>query len=203
MQSFIANIATLDLQHRRFNGDLTMACGTLWKNAGKKLPVERPTMQGVVGRLGPCDGLDEDWDKFRLSSPPPWSLYQNVDSEVTIANYGTNDINSVFFRRFRSNIVYDSEGVPEIYSDTAPSSPLSTFGDDESVSSGAWSDYGELDEEPRQMIARYSYPGHGEGLLPMTKGMHLEIVDERDPDWWIVMDIESGRRGIVPSNHLQ
>ncbi|KIM72464.1 hypothetical protein PILCRDRAFT_829732 [Piloderma croceum F 1598] len=79
-------------------------------------------------------------------------------------------------------------------------SPLASFEYDESVLGDTPSDSDE--EEHRQVRAQYSYDSHGVGHLALTEGMSLEVLDDRDPDWWLVRDIESGRHGIVPSGYL-
>jgi hypothetical protein len=40
----------------------------------------------------------------------------------------------------------------------------------------------EDEEEPRQVRAQYSYDSRGVGHLPLTEGMSLEVLDERDPE---------------------
>jgi len=77
--------------------------------------------------------------------------------------------------------------------------------DDESVLSGTSSDgtmSDELEEGLPQMHAQYSYTSRDVGHLPLTEGMRLKVLNTENPDWWIVMDVESKRRGVVPSSYL-
>jgi hypothetical protein len=59
------------------------------------------------------------------------------------------------------------------------------------------------EEEPgRAAHARYSFDGVGEGELPLSVGMQLEVLDDRDHSWWYARDARSGREGVVPAAYL-
>ncbi|KAL5528412.1 hypothetical protein ACEPAF_7548 [Sanghuangporus sanghuang] len=58
------------------------------------------------------------------------------------------------------------------------------------------------EEQGRPAHARYSFDGAGEGELPLAEGMDLEILDDRDPNWWYARDPTSGREGVVPAAYI-
>ncbi|KAF8554722.1 hypothetical protein OG21DRAFT_1439806 [Imleria badia] len=58
------------------------------------------------------------------------------------------------------------------------------------------------EEGSRPAHARYSFDGSGEGELPLTAGMELEILDDRDNAWWYARHPQTGREGVVPASYL-
>ncbi|EJD03004.1 uncharacterized protein FOMMEDRAFT_134152 [Fomitiporia mediterranea MF3/22] len=58
------------------------------------------------------------------------------------------------------------------------------------------------EEQGRPAHARYSFDGAGEGELALAEGMSLEILDDRDPNWWYARDANSGREGVVPAAYI-
>ncbi|KAH8119371.1 cortical protein marker for cell polarity-domain-containing protein [Phellopilus nigrolimitatus] len=60
-----------------------------------------------------------------------------------------------------------------------------------------------MDEQGRSAHARYSFDGGGEGELKLDEGMSLEVLDDRDPNWWYARDVNSGREGVVPAAYVE
>ncbi|KZV61437.1 hypothetical protein PENSPDRAFT_658902 [Peniophora sp. CONT] len=58
------------------------------------------------------------------------------------------------------------------------------------------------DEPGRAAHARYSFDGAGEGELPLSVGMELEVLDDRDHSWWYARDLRTGQEGVVPAAYL-
>lgn len=50
--------------------------------------------------------------------------------------------------------------------------------------------------------ARYSFDGKAEGELPLNEGMSLEILDDRDQNWWYARDLQTGQEGVVPASYV-
>jgi len=62
---------------------------------------------------------------------------------------------------------------------------------------------GARDQESGMLAhARYSFDGAGEGELPLTAGMELEILDDRDQAWWYARDPRTRQKGVVPAAYL-
>lgn len=58
------------------------------------------------------------------------------------------------------------------------------------------------EETSRPAHARYSFDGHGEGELPLTAGVPVEVLDDRDPSWWYARNVKTGQEGVVPAAYL-
>ncbi|KAF9227480.1 hypothetical protein BS17DRAFT_793946 [Gyrodon lividus] len=58
------------------------------------------------------------------------------------------------------------------------------------------------EEASRPAHARYSFDGTGEGELPLTTGMEIEVLDDRDNAWWYARNPQTGREGVVPASYL-
>ncbi|KAI5123973.1 hypothetical protein M0805_006385 [Coniferiporia weirii] len=56
-------------------------------------------------------------------------------------------------------------------------------------------------EEGRPAHARYQFEG-GEGELSLDEGMSLEILDDRDANWWYARDVNTGKEGVVPASYV-
>ncbi|KAL4078498.1 cortical protein marker for cell polarity-domain-containing protein [Scleroderma yunnanense] len=58
------------------------------------------------------------------------------------------------------------------------------------------------DEEIRPARARYSFDGTGEGELPLTAGLAVDVLDDRDAAWWYARNPQTGQEGVVPAAYL-
>jgi len=58
------------------------------------------------------------------------------------------------------------------------------------------------EESSRPAHARYSFDGTGEGELPLSAGMEVEVLDDRDAAWWYARDARTGKEGVVPAAYL-
>ncbi|KAG2120390.1 hypothetical protein DEU56DRAFT_835418 [Suillus clintonianus] len=54
----------------------------------------------------------------------------------------------------------------------------------------------------RFVHARYSFDGTGEGELPLTTGVEVEVLDDRDAAWWYTRNPQTGQEGVVPAAYL-
>ncbi|KAH7108308.1 cortical protein marker for cell polarity-domain-containing protein [Auriculariales sp. MPI-PUGE-AT-0066] len=61
---------------------------------------------------------------------------------------------------------------------------------------------GYADDANRPAHARYSFEGTGAGELPVSAGTQLIVLDDRDPAWWFVRDVNTGREGVVPAAYI-
>jgi hypothetical protein len=58
------------------------------------------------------------------------------------------------------------------------------------------------EEFTRPAHARYSFDGMGEGELPLTAGLEVEVLDDRDAAWWYTRNPQTGQEGVVPAAYL-
>jgi hypothetical protein len=58
------------------------------------------------------------------------------------------------------------------------------------------------EETSRPARARFSFEATGEGELSMLAGAELEILDDRDMNWWYARDVRTGREGVVPASYV-
>ncbi|KAG0703224.1 cortical protein marker for cell polarity-domain-containing protein [Suillus ampliporus] len=58
------------------------------------------------------------------------------------------------------------------------------------------------EEFSRPAHARYSFDGTGEGELPLTAGLEVEVLDDRDAAWWYTRNPQTGQEGVVPAAYL-
>ncbi|KAG2145943.1 cortical protein marker for cell polarity-domain-containing protein [Suillus bovinus] len=58
------------------------------------------------------------------------------------------------------------------------------------------------EEFARPAHARYSFDGTGEGELPLTAGLEVEVLDDRDAAWWYTRNPQTGQEGVVPAAYL-
>ncbi|KAG1896704.1 cortical protein marker for cell polarity-domain-containing protein [Suillus fuscotomentosus] len=58
------------------------------------------------------------------------------------------------------------------------------------------------EEFARPAHARYSFDGTGEGELPLTAGLEVEVLDDRDTAWWYTRNPQTGQEGVVPAAYL-
>lgn len=58
------------------------------------------------------------------------------------------------------------------------------------------------EETSRPARARYSFDGTGEGELPISAGVEVDVLDDHDPAWWYARDVRTGREGVVPAAYL-
>ncbi|KAF8433112.1 cortical protein marker for cell polarity-domain-containing protein [Boletus edulis BED1] len=58
------------------------------------------------------------------------------------------------------------------------------------------------EEGSRPAHARFSFDGSGEGELPMTAGMEIAVLDDKDNAWWYARNPHTGREGVVPASYL-
>lgn len=58
------------------------------------------------------------------------------------------------------------------------------------------------EEFTRPAHARYSFDGTGEGELPLTAGLEVEVLDDRDTAWWYTRNPQTGQEGVVPAAYL-
>jgi len=47
-----------------------------------------------------------------------------------------------------------------------------------------------------------TFEGGGEGELPLSEGMDLEVLDDNDENWWYARDVNTGREGVVPAAYV-
>lgn len=52
------------------------------------------------------------------------------------------------------------------------------------------------------VIALYNYRPSDEGDLSFRKGDRLQLLDDRDIDWWLAKHLASGQQGYVPKNYV-
>lgn len=52
------------------------------------------------------------------------------------------------------------------------------------------------------VIALYNYRPNDDGDLSFRKGDRLQILDDRDIDWWLAKHLASGQQGYVPKNYV-
>ncbi|OJA14510.1 hypothetical protein AZE42_04445 [Rhizopogon vesiculosus] len=57
-------------------------------------------------------------------------------------------------------------------------------------------------EFSRPAHARFSFDGTGEGELPLTAGLEVEVLDDRDAAWWYTRNPQTGQEGVVPAAYL-
>lgn len=58
------------------------------------------------------------------------------------------------------------------------------------------------EEDSRPARARYSFDGTGEGELPLTGGLAVDVLDDRDAAWWYARNPQTGQEGVVPAAYL-
>lgn len=58
------------------------------------------------------------------------------------------------------------------------------------------------EEYSRPAHARYAFDGTEEGELPLTVGLEVEVLDDRDAAWWYVRNPHTGQEGVVPAAYL-
>lgn len=58
------------------------------------------------------------------------------------------------------------------------------------------------EEYSRPAHARYAFDGTEEGELPLTVGLEVEVLDDRDAAWWYVRNPQTGQEGVVPAAYL-
>ncbi|KAI6046185.1 cortical protein marker for cell polarity-domain-containing protein [Pisolithus marmoratus] len=58
------------------------------------------------------------------------------------------------------------------------------------------------EEYSRPAHARYAFDGTEEGELPLTVGLEVEVLDDKDAAWWYVRNPQTGQEGVVPAAYL-
>ncbi|KIK97216.1 hypothetical protein PAXRUDRAFT_10306 [Paxillus rubicundulus Ve08.2h10] len=58
------------------------------------------------------------------------------------------------------------------------------------------------EEVSRPAHVRYGFDGTGEGELPLTVGIEIEVLDDRDNAWWYARNPQTGQEGVVPASYL-
>lgn len=52
------------------------------------------------------------------------------------------------------------------------------------------------------VIALHNYQAHDVNDVSFRKGDRMEIIDDSDGDWWTVLHLTSGDKGLIPGNFV-
>ncbi|KAH7905622.1 cortical protein marker for cell polarity-domain-containing protein [Hygrophoropsis aurantiaca] len=143
-------------------------------------------------KLSKFDGANEEDDDSTRHRPS--SLLEHINAATRTTILGTQSP----FNNFNSE-----------KGDAAPDLVADPFGPDgsnylraETPSDAVIGTLAAEEEFSRPAHARYSFDGAGEGELPLTAGLEVEILDDRDAAWWYARNVQSGREGVVPAAYL-
>ncbi|EGO00155.1 hypothetical protein SERLA73DRAFT_167973 [Serpula lacrymans var. lacrymans S7.3] len=148
-------------------------------------------------KLGKVDPAEEDDDSI---SHRPSSLLEHINAATRTTILGTQSP----FNNF--NIEKEEAAREGAVTPTAEPDP---FGPDasnylraETPSDAVIGTLAAEEEVSRPAHARYSFDGSGEGEMPLTAGLEVEVLDDRDNAWWYARNPHSGQEGVVPAAYL-
>lgn len=58
------------------------------------------------------------------------------------------------------------------------------------------------DNKGKVYLARYAYQARTTEDLSFEKGEHLQVIGNRDSDWWLAKSLKSHREGYIPKNYV-
>ncbi|KAH7922374.1 hypothetical protein BV22DRAFT_1017405 [Leucogyrophana mollusca] len=149
-------------------------------------------------KLGKFDGGEDEDDDSTHHRPS--SLLEHINAATRTTILGTQSP----FNNFTSE---KGEAAPE--GAVASAVDPDPFGPDgsnylraETPSDAVVGTLAAEEEFSRPAHARYSFDGTGEGELPLSAGLEVEILDDRDAAWWYARNPQSGQEGVVPAAYL-
>ncbi|TFK75289.1 hypothetical protein BDN72DRAFT_885763 [Pluteus cervinus] len=145
-----------------------------------------------VAKIDPVDDDDDESAHHR-----PSSLLEHINAATRTTILGTSAFGNYNPEHEEEKISRNPSPEPDPF---GPGPDASHYVRADTPSDAVGGMLGE--EASRPARARYSFHASGEGELSMTVGSELEILDDKDTNWWYARDARTGREGVVPASYV-